>query len=156
MYDISHRLRRAMYLGLVESLLNPTTRRVSAIMDMTCLVNATQLINRELVRKVKHMKVAEIYSICGEHTAWVGGKSDNHIVWRMSEDAAGLDPDELGDDWMKASALVIIDRCEKALRDMGVTHCVDLVDPEDGPQEEPVEIGAFMECWRKHVETNYP
>lgn len=96
---------------------------------------------------VRHKKprTAEIYSIAGEHTASFGGIE----VWRGSEDEPGFDS-------MKSGALALIDQAEQALKGLGVTHCIDLQDPQDGPQERPVPIEEFMNRWRKHVKDNYP
>jgi hypothetical protein len=93
------------------------------------------------------MRIARIYSIAGEHVITIDGMAGD---FRASEDegAYGDDPQE--------NALHVVARLEVIIRDRRVTHCIDLVDPEDAPQEPPVPIALFLERWRAHIRDVYP
>ncbi len=92
--------------------------------------------------------VVAIYSIAGEHTVSLSG---TNILKTSDEEGDVLD--ENGELMLSHSALVVTGRIEAFLNGLGVTHCVDLADPEEGDQEEPVPIREFFRRWRTHIVT---
>lgn len=100
------------------------------------------------VEESSAVKVAKVYSIAGEHTIYVNDRE----VSRASDDEACVYGSN-GEFLCMHSALVLTGRFEAELKRMGVTHCIDLADPVDGPQEDPVPIAEFFRRWRTHLIT---
>lgn len=92
------------------------------------------------------MKIASVYSICGEHTVIADG-----MVLRVCDADCPHHTDE--DDCGEYQAYWGIAKIELWLRERAREAVFDVCDPDDGPQEQPLPIDQFFVRWREHVKT---
>jgi hypothetical protein len=95
------------------------------------------------------MKQAGIYSICGEHTAFVRGPDgeDIELAWTS---------DDMHASTLQAGAMGSIAFLEKTLKKHDITHVVDIIDDDWAESDKFEELHVFFTEWRKFVRKEVP